>query len=423
MKTCEMCEKNYVEGKTRFCDECKSIRKRKSQKKYYKRNSANKIEERIRELEDNFKNINPSGIDLIQCHFNKISEISASSYRKQFKMSWIEVLEHFGKYEEMKSYLLKCFKDFHNRTGSESVIDMLRELGAHVSMVKEIGYDDFYLSIGKTYFSPTVEDHEENFRNVVKILGHIPLYIEFLEHSKIHPSRYADKFNIKGTVYDTIVKMYVSEEEFKEYKVRQQSHKKEIGRQNHQGHKHSDRDMEIEFKRVYEEYYKETGEYPTDRVFNKLTNIDESLYRHRHKVPFSSIIKMYGYEEPESKWITEKTVINMFDSILNSVAETQKTFEWMLSAKGFPLRCDGYYKDYNLIIEFDGKQHFEPIEFFGGQENFERVLQNDRIKDRLIKEKGMTIIRIAYNEPYWDKEFLKSRLIESGICLNRDKTA
>ena len=32
---------------------------------------------------------------------------------------------------------------------------------------------------------------------------------------------------------------------------------------------------------------------------------------------------------------------------------------------------DFYLEDYNLIVEFNGKQHYQPIKFFGGEEGFE----------------------------------------------------
>lgn len=41
---------------------------------------------------------------------------------------------------------------------------------------------------------------------------------------------------------------------------------------------------------------------------------------------------------------------------------------------------DFYLPEYNLLIEFQGKQHYEPIEFFGGQDNLEYNQRNDTFK-------------------------------------------
>jgi hypothetical protein len=38
-----------------------------------------------------------------------------------------------------------------------------------------------------------------------------------------------------------------------------------------------------------------------------------------------------------------------------------------------PLRFDFYLPKYRVVIEFDGKQHYEPMEFFGGLESYERL--------------------------------------------------
>ena len=45
-----------------------------------------------------------------------------------------------------------------------------------------------------------------------------------------------------------------------------------------------------------------------------------------------------------------------------------------------PLPFDFYLPDYNLCIEYDGKQHFEAIDWFGGEEGLEYRKFNDNIK-------------------------------------------
>ncbi len=45
------------------------------------------------------------------------------------------------------------------------------------------------------------------------------------------------------------------------------------------------------------------------------------------------------------------------------------------------LTFDFYLPDYNLCIEFDGRQHFEPVEHFGGQKEFESCVKRDNLKN------------------------------------------
>jgi len=50
------------------------------------------------------------------------------------------------------------------------------------------------------------------------------------------------------------------------------------------------------------------------------------------------------------------------------------------------------------LIEFDGIQHFEIIDRFGGEEGFNYRQQNDKIKNEYCKKNNIPLLRI----PYWD---------------------
>ena len=56
------------------------------------------------------------------------------------------------------------------------------------------------------------------------------------------------------------------------------------------------------------------------------------------------------------------------------------------------LPFDFYLPDYNMIIEYNGKQHYEPIDFFGGVENYKYIQKHDKIKyDYCIKNQIKTL--------------------------------
>ena len=59
-----------------------------------------------------------------------------------------------------------------------------------------------------------------------------------------------------------------------------------------------------------------------------------------------------------------------------------------------------------IIIELDGIQHFEPVEFFGGEEGFKSLQERDAIKTNYCKENNIDLIRI----PYWEEKNIKSIL-------------
>lgn len=75
----------------------------------------------------------------------------------------------------------------------------------------------------------------------------------------------------------------------------------------------------------------------------------------------------------------------------------EKTFESCLSTKGNMLPFDFYLPDYNILIEYDGQQHYQ-IAF--GQDEQKLFLQqeNDKIKNNWCKENNIKLIRISYKQ-------------------------
>lgn len=79
------------------------------------------------------------------------------------------------------------------------------------------------------------------------------------------------------------------------------------------------------------------------------------------------------------------------------------------------LRYDFYLPDYDLYIEYDGRQHFRPVRFGGmsmeqAKENLKKCQRNDSIKDNFAKDK---LLRIKYTEfgkiPQLITEFITQR--------------
>ena len=62
------------------------------------------------------------------------------------------------------------------------------------------------------------------------------------------------------------------------------------------------------------------------------------------------------------------------------------------------LPFDFYLPDYDICIEYDGIQHFEPVEYFGGEKTFKKQQINDIIKDQYCDNNNIKLIRINYKE-------------------------
>jgi len=81
----------------------------------------------------------------------------------------------------------------------------------------------------------------------------------------------------------------------------------------------------------------------------------------------------------------------------NSVLfEQQKTFEGLKDNR--KLRFDFYLPEYNTCIEYDGRQHFEPIDIWGGKEELFKIKERDLIKNKYCKENSIKLLRIHYKD-------------------------
>ena len=71
--------------------------------------------------------------------------------------------------------------------------------------------------------------------------------------------------------------------------------------------------------------------------------------------------------------------------------EQQKVFDWFIDGKSIK-RLDFYLPEYNIAIECQGLQHFKPIEWFGGIEAFNSLVERDKLKKNLCEEHNVKIV-------------------------------
>ncbi len=64
----------------------------------------------------------------------------------------------------------------------------------------------------------------------------------------------------------------------------------------------------------------------------------------------------------------------------------------------YRLPFDFFLPEKNTCIEYDGIQHFKPIDFFGGLEAMKKLQQYDKIKNQYCVDKKINIIRFKYTD-------------------------
>lgn len=110
-------------------------------------------------------------------------------------------------------------------------------------------------------------------------------------------------------------------------------------------------------------------------------------------------------------------------SYLNSNSipyESQKKFEDLLGVGCGQLSYDFYLPEYNCLIECQGKQHYEPIDIFGGVDFFEIQKEHDERKRKYAQLHHYNLLEIKYTEKNQIEAILSKSLVEFakvGGCL------
>lgn len=84
-----------------------------------------------------------------------------------------------------------------------------------------------------------------------------------------------------------------------------------------------------------------------------------------------------------------------------------------------PLRFDAFNESNKVAFEFNGEQHYYPVDFAGkgklwAQEQFKLTLERDNSKKKYCKDHGIKLIII----PYWEKRNIEKYLIAQIKELN-----
>lgn len=162
--------------------------------------------------------------------------------------------------------------------------------------------------------------------------------------------------------------------------------------------------MIADVKRLYKEYG-----YLSTKLINDNCNFTyQAITHYISKDELASII---GYDNCFAKFRSKGEEIiygwlsNEYDNI-----EREYTEQWLVNSKtGNRLYVDFYIPEKHLAIEYDGKQHDEYIPYLygGSYKKFYEAICRDRRKEKLLKEHGIKLLRIKWDEPLTKEHILK----------------
>ena len=423
IRLCTLCkERSFSTKESRlYCVECREDMKQE----YSSRGNKRKQKINRKKFDDNFNSLDLKGLDLIPTNFSKRSSLSAHSYTIHFKMNWFEVLERYEKVDSLSNAIKRGFSEYVQRTGKTGLTTYTRSIGINSHLLRNFKNINLRELANTRNIHATDEDRKENFFKMIESLGRPPYTMaEFKRYSDIGIETYKNRIDSKTNHLGAIVEFYLGKCFHKKYSEDREKYihnmRDELASENQGVFRYSKEDYMERVGEVVEDYIDDFGVLPSTRDIQRIGGLSSRSFKKRFNMSLGDVLDYLGYKEYVESNKTEYIVVKLFSKILKEDFTSQKTFDWLKGDKGWALRCDAYFPTYKLVVEYDGEQHSLPVDFAGrGEEwaieNMKNIQRYEAIKNKLIPHHGITLIRIAYDEPYYDKDFLRMRLFEHGV--------
>lgn len=142
-----------------------------------------------------------------------------------------------------------------------------------------------------------------------------------------------------------------------------------------------------------------------DRLWDFAREILEKAENH-----YYDDIERNTYIKPTHKWKTEELVYKYIKKIYKNYNVIYQHRPFFLRGEtGGQMSYDIFIAGLDIAIEYQGKQHFEPVDFFGGKEGFKKTAKRDELKRQLSIKNGVKLVYINYLENI-NLELLKQKI-------------
>jgi hypothetical protein len=121
--------------------------------------------------------------------------------------------------------------------------------------------------------------------------------------------------------------------------------------------------------------------------------------------------------------VTEHYVVEKLSKLLGGVEYKSEwtSFKFKNPVTGARLRFDAYFPSLNLLVEYQGAQHWKFIPVYFKSENvFEKLKARDALKVVLVKLANIPLLIIREDEPWQDEDHLRKRLEEIGVLPSHE---
>jgi hypothetical protein len=120
----------------------------------------------------------------------------------------------------------------------------------------------------------------------------------------------------------------------------------------------------------------------------------QEVMKEFRRVAENEIRSEIEYKELGKENINEKILLNIICSLYPGTRILHRARPHFLNG----LELDIYLPDLSVGIEYQGAQHYQPVEHWGGDEAFRNTKSRDKNKKRLCKKHGIQIVYFSHKE-------------------------
>ncbi len=148
-----------------------------------------------------------------------------------------------------------------------------------------------------------------------------------------------------------------------------------------------------------------------------------ALYQHIYGLMYNDTVKwrteitdiltkLYESGDMPTKWVSEFSLYMLVKANFDDCVY-QYAADWLGQQS-----LDIYIPSKRVGIEYQGIQHYQPVDIFGGKKHFEKQQERDKKKRKLCSENGVTLVEWSYNTPITLAE-LKRCMKQIGIKVGK----
>lgn len=109
------------------------------------------------------------------------------------------------------------------------------------------------------------------------------------------------------------------------------------------------------------------------------------------------LIEGHGCPQCSVPSVGEHEIQNVLDTYNIEYIRAYR-FDELRGVGGKCLSYDFYLPKHNLLIEYQGQQHYEPVNYFGGEDKFKIQQEHDKRKRDFALSRNIRLIEIRYDE-------------------------